>query len=319
MRTTDVVVIGAGISGLSVARALALAGHTVHVTSDKPPLETTSAVAPALWFPFTTEDSQRALDWALVSYFHFEALAALPETGVMMRSCVDLHRRKLPAPPWAPHVRRSGMLGPNDVKPPFVEAFTCQVPVIEAPRHLEWLISELRRLNVSLSFDGPSVASFEGISARVIVNCTGMGARVLCQDHELLPVKGQVLRVERGDAKECLHDDEHPRGITYVIPRSQDLVIGATVEPGLDDRERDEEKLSLLRQNAETLIEGIGDRKILSSGVGVRPFRPKVRLEVETRGSGPPVVHNYGHGGSGWTLSEGCAREVAELVASLLR
>ncbi len=42
--------------------------------------------------------------------------------------------------------------------------------------------------------------------------------------------------------------------------------------------------------------------------VGLRPARPTVRLEAEQAG-GRPVVHNYGHGGAGVTLSWGCAQE----------
>jgi D-amino-acid oxidase len=46
--------------------------------------------------------------------------------------------------------------------------------------------------------------------------------------------------------------------------------------------------------------------------VGLRPVRAdNVRLEIEP---GTPVVHNYGHGGSGVTFSWGCAEEVVELV-----
>ena len=48
--------------------------------------------------------------------------------------------------------------------------------------------------------------------------------------------------------------------------------------------------------------------------VGLRPFRRSgVRLETEGR-----VIHNYGHGGSGFTVSWGCAEEVATLCAHAL-
>ena len=56
----------------------------------------------------------------------------------------------------------------------------------------------------------------------------------------------------------------------------------------------------------------------LGHRVGLRPFRPQVRLEAEPSGSGPLVVHNYGHGGAGVTLSWGCAREAAGLAAQAL-
>jgi glycine/D-amino acid oxidase-like deaminating enzyme len=47
---------------------------------------------------------------------------------------------------------------------------------------------------------------------------------------------------------------------------------------------------------------------------GVRPFRKgSYRLEAETIGS-KFIVHNYGHGGAGITLSWGCAAKVADLV-----
>jgi len=43
---------------------------------------------------------------------------------------------------------------------------------------------------------------------------------------------------------------------------------------------------------------------------GLRPARPRIRVEREGR-----IVHNYGHGGAGYTLGWGCAEEVAALVA----
>jgi D-amino-acid oxidase len=50
---------------------------------------------------------------------------------------------------------------------------------------------------------------------------------------------------------------------------------------------------------------------VLRHKVGLRPSRSAVRLERDGR-----VVHCYGHGGAGVTLSWGCADEVVELVGS---
>ena len=43
--------------------------------------------------------------------------------------------------------------------------------------------------------------------------------------------------------------------------------------------------------------------------VGLRPYRDEVRLEREGR-----IVHDYGHGGAGFTLCRGCAESVAALL-----
>jgi len=52
---------------------------------------------------------------------------------------------------------------------------------------------------------------------------------------------------------------------------------------------------------------------LFGGDVGLRPGRPSVRLEVEQVGDAR-CAHNYGHGGSGVTLSWGCAREATALL-----
>ncbi|WP_249643973.1 hypothetical protein [Nocardia sputi] len=57
---------------------------------------------------------------------------------------------------------------------------------------------------------------------------------------------------------------------------------------------------------------------MLETVVGLRPGRREVRVELDHAVlPGTPVVHNYGHGGSGITIGHGCALENAALVAAL--
>ena len=58
--------------------------------------------------------------------------------------------------------------------------------------------------------------------------------------------------------------------------------------------------------------------EVLGDWVGLRPGRTTIRLEagrVEApSGAALPVIHNYGHGGSGLTLGWGCAGDVVQLA-----
>ncbi|MEL7445269.1 MAG: FAD-dependent oxidoreductase [Pseudomonadota bacterium] len=57
-------------------------------------------------------------------------------------------------------------------------------------------------------------------------------------------------------------------------------------------------------------------QNLMKVTVCTRPFRPAgPRLEAERFGE-KTIVHNYGHGGSGWSLSWGCATEAAILARS---
>lgn len=57
-------------------------------------------------------------------------------------------------------------------------------------------------------------------------------------------------------------------------------------------------------------------KRIMRISVCARPFRPAgPRLELERFGA-KSVIHNYGHGGAGWSLSWGCAEEAAALARS---
>ena len=53
---------------------------------------------------------------------------------------------------------------------------------------------------------------------------------------------------------------------------------------------------------------------VIAERVGLRPFRRSgIRVERAQLRDGRAVIHDYGHGGSGFTVSWGCAKAVSRL------
>ena len=108
MGRPDIVVVGGGVSGLSCAYELALAGKRVEVWTAVPPEATTSRVAAAFWHPYRADPIERVGPWASVSYERFAEIAAddalAREAGVEMREAIELFERARPNPPWSRYV-----------------------------------------------------------------------------------------------------------------------------------------------------------------------------------------------------------------------
>jgi D-amino-acid oxidase len=146
------------------------------------------------------------------------------------------------------------------------------------------------------------------------VNCAGVGARGLARDETLEPVRGQVAYVRTGASLRFVVDETGPNALAYVLPRPDVVVLGGTAELGDWELRPREETTRDILERARRLQPELADATLVGTAVGLRPARPEVRLERDATGDGRPLVHDYGHGGSGFTLSWGCADEVAELV-----
>ena len=59
------------------------------------------------------------------------------------------------------------------------------------------------------------------------------------------------------------------------------------------------------------ILPALREARVLRHKVGLRPVRPSVRVERVGR-----LVHCYGHGGAGVTMSWGTADEVAGMLGS---
>src|SRR6476646_1853496 len=81
-RDVRVIVVGAGVAGLTTAIELEARGHDVEVVAAARGDAITSSVAGAVWFPYRAGESPRVLDWAHRTRERLTALAADPATGV---------------------------------------------------------------------------------------------------------------------------------------------------------------------------------------------------------------------------------------------
>jgi D-amino-acid oxidase len=328
-RAGEVLVIGAGVAGLTTAVCLAESGLAVTVQARHLPQQTTSAVAGAIWGRHLVEDTDRVTRWCAETLEVLTALAADPGTGVRLATGIDVARAAYSRPGWASPLSDLGPCGPAALPAGFTAGWRYTAPVVSMPAYLDYLASRLRRAGGQLTVVPlASLAQAVGqAAAPVIVNCTGAGARDFVPDPSVTAVRGQVVVAENPGLTEFFiggGDETHE--LTYVFPHQDRVVLGGTEIPGDWSLEPHPATAERIVADCAAVDPRLGSARILEHRVGLRPARPRVRLEAESAsggGRGPDrspvrlVVHNYGHGGGGVTLSWGCAREAARLVTTL--
>jgi D-amino-acid oxidase len=326
---TDALVIGAGVAGLSTAICLAEAGWRVVIQAAEPPGQTTSAVAGAIWGPHLVEDSDRVAEWCAGTLGTLTGLAGQPGTGVRLASGV-MAIRAADAGPDLP--TELAMLG-DGIQPcaaaslpaGFVAGWRYTAPVVSMPVYLDYLLARFRQAGGELRIG--TVASLAeaaaGTAAPVIVNCAGIGAHDLVPDPAVVPYRGQVVIAENpGLTDFFIGQDDADHELVYVFPHDGRVVLGGTEVAGDWSAEPDPGTAGRIVRDCAAVDTRLATARIIEHRVGFRPARPQVRLEAEDAvaadgSSARLLVHNYGYGGAGVTLSWGCARAVASLVAGL--
>ena len=229
----------------------------------------------------------------------------VPEAGVRMLSGTEVLQ-----PDARPLWFAAAVPDLRETAPPsgYAAARSFTAPVVDMPVYLGWLRERLEDLGGTLTrISLRCLPEAGGAGADVVVNCSGLGSRLLAGDDSLRPVRGQVVHVEGVRLDHWWLDATGP---TYVVPRGRSIVVGGTEDEGEWSRTPSPETATLLLQRARALVPELAGARVVAHRVGLRPVRPAVRLEAVG-----PVVHCYGHGGAGVTLSWGCAGEVADLVA----
>jgi D-amino-acid oxidase len=300
------------VIGLTCALSLARVGHRVSVVSADPVERTTSAVAAAVWFPYRAAPADAVLRWAGASLAVFGELAADPATGVVLRPGTLVDRVPEPDLWWTPAVPEHRPATAAELPAGAPSGTRCTLPVVDMGRYLRWLADACTAAGVEIS--RARVERIDDVPGDVVVVAAGLSSGPLLGDDTLVPLQGQVVRLADPGLDSWLIDEDNPAGMTYVVPRGHDVVVGGTAIAGATSTEPDPVVETAILERACALVPALRGQPVLSRAVGLRPGRPTVRLD-RTLVDGRPVVACYGHGGAGVTLSWGCAADVVALAA----
>ncbi len=309
----NIAIVGSGIIGLSTAHELLKAGHRVRIFTKDALADITSSKAAAIWFPYLARPVAAVNGWSRESYERYREVIVRPDTGV---SLVELQVLVKDVDAWWKEALPPGTLRRVDAAElpagiPY--GYAVQAPLIETQIYLAHLESEVRLQGGEIVrkqiTDLGQLVDYE-----LVVNCSGLGSIELVGDSTMYPVKGQILKVRnRVDVRHTIADfpfDAAGEQSAYLIPRRDFLIMGGTaikgdwdtapnagLTAGILDRCRRITKANLDNVDVDEVV------------VGLRPGRPEIRVEREGR-----IVHNYGHGGAGYTVCWGCAKRVLELA-----
>ncbi len=286
------------------------------VRASRPPAATTSSAAGAIWALYLVDGDDRVLEWGEVSRKVFHQLAKDRLGGVRLVHGIEASRHPVPPPSWLRKIDASRLGSPLELPEGFATGWWYTAPVIDMPAYLRYLTERFTAAGGQIEIGTIRSLAEATSAAPLVVNCTGMGARSLVPDSALVPVRGQLVVVENPGIGHFFLEYGEGADLTYFLPHGDHLVLGGSAETGRSETAPDLRLAERILHRCAELEPALRSARVLGHRVGLRPSRPRIRVERRDIGS-RHVIHNYGHGGAGVTVSWGCAEEVLALVGTL--
>uniref|UniRef100_K1QI60 D-aspartate oxidase n=1 Tax=Magallana gigas TaxID=29159 RepID=K1QI60_MAGGI len=320
-------VLGAGVAGLSSAVNIQsiLPEADVAIIADQFNTETTSDGAAGnfgILLGRTNADICRLRCWTRDSFEWYHKICTSEDAniaGIHRTHGYQLWRTEQPPPFHGSFDYGYRILSKSELlKLPgnYKYGWELNTLMVECRRYLPWLMKRFKekggRVIRKQLKNIVEVGSYD-----VLVNCTGLGSRKLFDDKELVPIRGHTIRVKAPWIKTLFIADSD----TYIYPGQDNVVLGGTRQRGEEKLDKDQRYYDDIMARCCRLVPSLKHAEVEKTWVGLRPWRPCVRLEVEMISVDDgrlPVVHNYGHGSDGVCISWECGVDAANLVKQQL-
>ncbi|XP_046652866.1 D-aspartate oxidase-like [Daphnia pulicaria] len=327
----QICVLGAGIVGMTTAFMMK-EKHTkwdVTIIADKFEQDTLSDIAAGIFRPSTSfkgPTSEITKQWLVDAYHHYKRIQITKETaeagvqevsGYVLSSKFPEVTKNQFLEDLLPVYRRANELElkicPGDWK--YGAFFTTLV--IESRYHLPWLRNKFERLGGKIV--KKTINSFQDVEDYdLVINCTGFGAKKLCVDHDLVPIRGQVFKVKAPWVKMFFYGDYD----TYIIPGIEYVTLGGCRQFDSFKEEVDKYDSASIWERCTELLPNLKSAEVIREVAGLRPHRTPVRVEkdvfITSSGKRLDIVHHYGHGGYGVTTAPGTAKYAVQLAEEVL-
>lgn len=232
-----------------------------------------------------------------------------------------------------------------------VDAYEHLAPIIDTDRAMEWLMVMVQTKGAKFITDAIHGDLFsqefelrQRFGADVIVNSTGLSSLSLAADKTCFPLRGALIRIINDGtgfpkvetSLAITADAAHDNEIVFIVPQNDNiLLLGGIAQPHewKLDLTLTSPEIQCMRTRCESFLPDLKNARVdpeYPLAQGLRPARERnVRVERELRRQRVVVdgcerevpsriVHSYGQGGAGWSLSFGCAEDVAVLVGDAL-
>ncbi|MCG1035919.1 FAD-dependent oxidoreductase [Polaribacter sargassicola] len=310
----SVTVVGCGIIGLTTAILLQESNFKVTIVAKERFDKTLSNKVGAIWFPFEIEPKEKANYWATIAYKQYQQ-EVNKENGVSFIPFITAYNEKSNTD-WVKLLPKKAVRKAKGSELPtgIDNAYISEVPLAEPLVYLPYLFNIF--IKNGGNFIEQDIQNLQELSSldKWVINCTGLGAKKICKDKHLHPMRGQILRCKKTNIS-SFADSTKKGALSYIINRTTDCVIGGTDYENDWNQNIEKSDTNLILNRIKKA--GLKDKspEILEEIVGLRPKRNAVRFEFDKNFSN--VFHNYGHGGAGFTVAWGCATELSKIFIKI--
>lgn len=324
-------VVGAGVIGVTTATELQnrYRNAKIDILADKFYEDTTSYVAAGIFRPgsdFSGPTDEITQKWIDNSYTYWDAIrktrdgakAGVVEISgyIFSEQFPEIVRNSFlekVCPVYRPATKEELRLCPGQWN---YGSFITTI-VTQSSLYIPWAVERFLSKGGKLVEEKINSLENLGLKYDVVVNCSGLGAKFLCNDRHVSPIRGQVIKVKAPWIKTFFYADYD----TYIIPGVDSITLGGCRQ--FDSWDLNVNKYDYLRikEQCEALVPSLKGAEFIGNKVGLRPYRSTVRVEKERKninGKVVKIVHNYGHGGYGVTTAPGTSLYACDLVQEIL-